>query len=304
MRHDHAEETTAVDRGDTQHQDQTARCIKALENDKEDMADIAAAWDTSKAAHTQPVFCSVPQPSSSGTANYFRHTVTAAVNAPNANSFCCTGRRGPSIPIEQAAAQLLTAGLGWVAVRCFRMFKRQQKVLASACAVSNAPHTDELVQAQQQLQDKEAAVKQLEEDLKISKEKARERELTKSEEELKSNTEKLEAAMQELNFATSKCHDASSFLARSMSDLRVTQTELVAARSQLQGAYSDLQSTQDKLADVTGELGLTRSEIELLKRELDRTRKQLNSAEEQMRRYHADARSSMSSAAVTDYAGW
>lgn len=38
----------------------------------------------------------------------------------------------PGLPIEAAASHLVTAGVGWLALRFFRLFKRQQRSLQEA----------------------------------------------------------------------------------------------------------------------------------------------------------------------------
>jgi len=177
------------------------------------------------------------------------------------------------IPMEAAASHLLTAGVGWLALKFWRMFKRQQREVQVA--------SEQLKLAQAQLREKESKVEMLEGTLV--------RDVQKKEIELDQTQNRLISADEELKSATSKCKEAASFLERTMSDLRVTETELRGARAQLQFAFDQLSSTRGKLEETQGELGLTKSENEILKRELFNMRRQLEAAQCQMERYHLDS---------------
>ncbi|GAX75337.1 hypothetical protein CEUSTIGMA_g2782.t1 [Chlamydomonas eustigma] len=171
--------------------------------------------------------------------------------------------------LEAAAAHLLTAGVGWIAVKVFRLFKRQQKSLEDA--------SDQLKKAELSLLECEQEVRALKGSLV---------EVNVKEVELDTTQKQLNQATEELQSATSRCQEAAAFLDRTMNNLKVTETELRCARSQLQEAFQKLTTTEMRLDEAQGELGLTKSENEILKRELMRTRKQLESAQVQMERYH------------------
>jgi hypothetical protein len=101
------------------------------------------------------------------------------------------GRNNLPIHLEAAAAQLVTAGAGWLAIRFFRLFRKQQQLVASASsecragmravakrvqlAHAHAPppcHAAKLTEAQRELESREALVQQLQEEVNMTKEKA------------------------------------------------------------------------------------------------------------------------------------